>query len=88
MVLVPGEASKDVLLLAFLQIITQNAGEDLKNQNTYRSERVLVRAGVSYEAFGLRYAVNVVLVCSDMVASIKLRGTWKRIGTGDERQTE
>lgn len=58
----------------------------MKNQKTYRSKRVFVRAGVSYEAFGLRYAVNVVLVCSDMVASIKLCGAWKRIGTGDERE--
>lgn len=58
----------------------------MKNQKTYRSKRVLVRAGVSYETFGLSYAVNVVLVCSGMVASIKLCGTWKRIGTGDERE--
>lgn len=43
---------------------------------TYISKRVLVRTRVSYKALGFSYAVAVVLVCSDMVAGIKLLGTW------------
>lgn len=49
---------------------------------TYSSECVLVRTGVTYKALVFSYALAVVLVCSDMVAGIKLLGTWQRMGRG------